>query len=185
MFIAIRVLCAVMTCVLLTASPLIAAVGGSDRKSSGTLPAGKVSGNIVDYGIVQGKLELKYEIPGSGGENSIVLDEPKIAETTTKVPMKKGTKFGYKWQLVGLISDQPVEIIYRYKHPPMVGPDGKRTEGFDRSIEVQPENGKVESFDGYELSEDYELVPGNWTLSILYQGKVMVTKTFQVVGGKK
>ena len=114
-----------------------------------------------------------------------MLDEPKFSETTTKVPMKKGATFGFLWQISGLPDDQQVEIIYRYKHPPTSEPGGKRTEGYDRSIAIQAKDGKFDSFDGYELSEDYELVPGNWTLSILYKGKVMVSKTFQVVGDRK
>lgn len=185
MLLFIRVFCAVLICVFLDFSPLVAAIGKSVGNTTANAPVGKISGKILDYGIVQSKAELKYEIPGSGGENGIIVDKPEIAQTTTKIPMKKGTKFGYQWQMTGFLTDQPVEITYRYKHPPMAGSDGKRTQGFDRPITVEPENGKIESFDGYEFSEDYELVPGNWTLSIVYQGKVIVTKTFQVVGSKK
>jgi hypothetical protein len=181
MVLLIRIFCVAMLCLFLGSSPLPAAIGRDAPVSSKIT----VSGKIIDYGIVESKEELNYEIPGSGGEKSIMIEEPKISETTTKIPMKKGSKFGYKWQITGFQSDQPVEITYRYKHPPFVGPDGKRTEGHDTPIIIQPENGKIESFDGYEFSEDYELVPGKWTLSIVCQDKVVVSKTFQVVGSKK
>jgi hypothetical protein len=181
MFVLIRVLFTVLICLFLNSSPLLASSG----KSKDTAAVSTVSGKIIDYGIVRSEGEKEYNIPGTKGEKSIILEEPQISETTTKIPMKKGTRFGFKWQMLGVPTDQPLEITYRYKHPPMVEPDGKKTESYDRPVTIQPENGKFESFDGYELSEDYELVPGNWTMSILYNDKVLVSKTFQVVGGKK
>ena len=33
---------------------------------------------------------------------------------------------------------------------------------------------------GYKFDHDWELVPGNWTLQVLYQGEVMVEKEFVV-----
>lgn len=185
MFCLIRILCAVLICLFLASSPVSATVGQSAGNPAGNAAVSKVSGKIINYGLVESQDEQKYVIPESGGEKGIVLEEPQISKTTTKIPMKKGAKFGYQWQMSGLPSDQPVEILYRYKHPPMVDANGNRTQGYDRAITLQPENGKIDSFDGYELSEDYELVPGNWTLSILYEGKEIASKTFQVVGGKK
>lgn len=42
-------------------------------------------------------------------------------------------------------------------------------------------NGRVKDTITYAFSRDDQLLPGDWTLQILYYGEVLLSRTFEVV----
>jgi len=48
----------------------------------------------------------------------------------------------------------------------------------ERAIRKRTTYGIVTSLDGYALSEDYELVVGDWTFQLWYKDSLLVEQTF-------
>jgi hypothetical protein len=62
-------------------------------------------------------------------------------------------------------------------------PDGTtlQRQSFDRDVTAN--QGAIVGSLWYTLREDFELVPGEWTLSVLHDGSVLVEKKFVVLPG--
>jgi hypothetical protein len=49
-----------------------------------------------------------------------------------------------------------------------VKPDGTVSNGFEETFRLLPKEGRIKRrVDGYTLSEDWEMLPGEWSLSIV------------------
>jgi hypothetical protein len=76
----------------------------------------------------------------------------------------------------------PIKIAMRVKHPRTTKPDGTVSTGFDEMLSFSPKKGRIKRRgDYYALSEDWEMLPGQWTLSMVYEGRVLCEKVFHVV----
>lgn len=136
-------------------------------------------GRIVQFGLCDsGSGKENYAQPdstaGYASRGNMMIGSP-----TDTIPLHKGVGFGYFWHASGLAPTFAVK--YRIQHPPIVRKDGKRAEMFEETLQLASTEGQFETADCYFLDEDYELVPGDWTITLLVQDKVLVTKTFHVV----
>jgi hypothetical protein len=98
----------------------------------------------------------------------------------TNVALVKGTSFGFDFRIDGASADHPVRLTHLITHPKMTKPDGTVLERqtFDR--DVIPNEGAISGRLWYTLREDFELLPGDWTLSVLHGTSVLVEKKFTV-----
>jgi hypothetical protein len=55
-------------------------------------------------------------------------------------------------------------------------------EGYEEPYTHKAIHGIVETTDCNFLSEDHELVPGTWTISIVYNGVTLVERSYRVQG---
>ena len=99
---------------------------------------------------------------------------------TTNVLLAKGTAFGFDFRIAGAPTDRPVRLTHLITHPKMKKPGGAVLEKqtFDR--DVKSSNGTISGSLWYTLREDFELVPGKWSLSVLQGTTVLVEKQFTV-----
>jgi hypothetical protein len=110
-----------------------------------------------------------YAVPGS-------LTITKQAEV---IPLRKGISFGATWRVPNL--PKRVEITYVIEHPPIPGVDGKLVTTSEERVTHETVDGVLEVTDCYELTEDHDLVPGDWSISIVYGGSVLAKRTYKVV----
>ncbi len=138
---------------------------------------------IVSFGIFEvGKRGRKYEDKESTAGYAQEVGEATLVKKTTDIPLKKGIIFGIVWKAQGLPSI-PIKIAMRVKHPQTNKPDGTVSTGFDEMLPFFPQKGGIkERGDYYALSEDWEMLPGEWSLSIVYESKVLCEKVFRVIG---
>ncbi len=99
---------------------------------------------------------------------------------TTNVLLAKGTAFGFDFRIDGAPTGRPVRLTHLITHPKMKKPDGTVLERqtFDR--DVTSSNGTISGSLWYTLREDFELVSGEWSLSVLHGTTVLVEKKFTV-----
>ena len=142
----------------------------------------QVRAEIYDFGIyeLQGKIILIQDASNTAGYRSHVdsVKEIVLKEQTETIPLVKDILFGYRIRLHGVPEGNSVIVNIRYRHPPMIGKNGKESTGFTNNGLIKSVNGKFESGVMYRLREDYEIVPGKWIFDLIYQGKVIATKTF-------
>jgi Domain of unknown function (DUF3859) len=101
-----------------------------------------------------------------------------LTEPTNEVPLQLGIDFGFSWKASNLPT--PAVITYRVEHPAITRPDGMTMSRFEEDLEVETSDGKYQSIDCYTLNEKYELMPGTWTLSVLFRGTLLAKRRFYV-----
>jgi len=101
-----------------------------------------------------------------------------FTEQTERIPLRKGVYFGYKYWLQTKPDKSRANLRRVLIHPEMTLPDGSRVSRSEREIRKRTTYGIVTSLDGYALSEDYELVEGDWTFQLWYEGSLLVEQTF-------
>ena len=135
--------------------------------------------NFGIYGVV--KQGSKYEHKESTAGYAEEGVEVTLVEKTTNIPKKKGIIFGIEWEAQGL-PDMPIKIAMRVKHPQTTKPDGTVSTGFEEILPFFPEKGEIKKRgDYYRLSEDWEMLPGEWSLAMVYEGKVLCEKVFHII----
>lgn len=137
------------------------------------------SGSITSYGIYAYSLANAHKTQAGTNVTYTQID-PVLAVTSDTIPLLKGIYFGYKFKLEGLPSGT-VELTWTVRHPPFHKADGSTDTGYSLVRKVHIGLGGFTGNSGYILSDDDEMVPGPWTFSYSYNGKVLVTKTFHVV----
>lgn len=137
------------------------------------------SGRITSYGIYAYSLDNAHQTQ-SGSNTTYTQVDPVLAVTSEYIPLLKGIYFGYRFKLDDLPSGT-VALTWTVKHPPFHKPDGSTDTGYSLVRKVRVGLRSFTGNSGYILSDDDELVPGDWTISYSYNGKVLVTKTFHVV----
>ena len=99
---------------------------------------------------------------------------------TDRVPLVRGTTFGFEMVVQGAPDDRPTRFKQVYRHPPMRkegGPEVTRqvtfweATGAGGTIIVQPT---------YSFEEEYELVPGEWTISVFHDEQLLAERRFVV-----
>jgi hypothetical protein len=159
---------------LLFIAPGFAAVGTADAASSGSYKA-----EIYETGIFETVGEVRsvdapQTAPGKVGEYSGI----KLVEATTSFATKKGLTFGFRYRVTGPKDGEVQGFEMFVMHPPMRGTDGKMHTIQSAPIELFFENKVAKDDVVYILAEDFEVLPGTWTLQVRLAGKPILSRTF-------
>jgi len=103
-----------------------------------------------------------------------------LTDLTDSVPLRKGVGFGIEWKASGLPDHPQLVFSYRISHPRIVRPDGRVLTVTTDEVPLQVTKGETAITDCYFLSEDHDLVAGEWEIAIWYQGQRLVAKRFNV-----
>lgn len=123
-----------------------------------------------------------YVQPQSAAGYASLEETLVITKKTDMVPLRKGIGFGFSWRAEGM---PPVaKVVYVVEHPQITKPDGSKLTSFEEPMEHETQNGVLQTTDCYMLSEDHELVKGDWSLAIRYNGVQLVKKTFHIISEK-
>lgn len=99
-------------------------------------------------------------------------------ENSERIPLRKGVHFGYRYWLKFPPDQKRVSFKRVLIHPEMTLPDGSKVTRSERSIGKKTTHGIVTSIDAYALSEDYELVEGEWVFQLWHQDKMLAEQKF-------
>lgn len=97
---------------------------------------------------------------------------------TDRIPLRKGVRFGYRYWLKLPGETQRPGLTRVLIHPEMTLPDGSVVTRSSRVINKRATHGIVTAIDGYGITEDYEVVEGEWVFQIWYDGHKLVEQTF-------
>jgi hypothetical protein len=138
-----------------------------------------VTGEITEFGLFEilGD-QIDEEVATTAAGRVTDHDSSKHLETRTTLKAQRGVTFGFRYRLHGLPDGEHEGFEIRAVHPPMTGPSGRPS-----TISQAPtfpffENGVATSELFYSLSKDFEVLPGEWRLEILYRGRVILSKRF-------
>jgi hypothetical protein len=134
-------------------------------------------GEIVQSGLCIQDVNGRYSQPQSTAGYA-TTGPLTLTDRTTEVPLRQGVAFGYVWKASNL--PNPAVITYRVEHPAITRPDGVTMSRFEEDLVVETLRGEYQTTDCYALSEKFELVPGTWTLSVLFRGTLLVKQSFHI-----
>jgi hypothetical protein len=155
---------AMLSSLLLVVLPAVAATGKDAVLSSG----------LCEQQVVDRKYDQPQSTAGYATEGPLT-----ITQLTDTIPLKQGVAFGFSWRVEGL--PPIVRVKYVVEHPLITRPDGKQIQSFEEPMEHETVRGVLQTTDCYSLSEDHELVPGDWSLSIVHNGTLLAKRTYHVV----
>lgn len=147
-----------------------------------SLKTHNISGEVKKYGIVEtmvsGNVYLEPNSLAGYAEDNVKMQ---IVKETTEIPLRQGIAFGFTWCAKGL-PEGDVTFIYELAHPPAKeGPKPGSTFFEEEFVIKKSDNSEYCSIDAYSLSERWEMIPGEWTISIRFQNKLLATKIFNVI----
>ena len=138
--------------------------------------------DISDYGLYRllDKKDQDFSAETTAGYASVI--RTRHVAKTDKVILKKGQVFGFNYLITDTSTEQEwVPVTIDIKHPATTNYLGKRSTGFSLpSAAKRKEDGRYHNGAFYIFSENYEMVPGEWTISVIYRGKYVVSKRFTV-----
>jgi Domain of unknown function (DUF3859) len=102
----------------------------------------------------------------------------KLVRDTLTLDARKGVAFGFRYRLTSNREGPLPGLEMQVSHPPMRGVDGKTHTLSTAPTSVEFESGVAENDIVYILSEDFEVLPGAWTLRLLLDGNVLISRTF-------
>jgi len=144
-----------------------------------------ITAKITDYGIytiIKKGRKLADADSTAGYSRRGAKVEPSIR--AHDIPLKKGITFGFRWEATGFLWGVPTKMYHRIKHPPTQKPDGRITTGFEEPFTAMPRNGKVKGGYGYRLTEKWELLPGKWSIELIFDEKILAKQTFTIIDNK-
>jgi len=105
--------------------------------------------------------------------------EAELVKDTQRIPLEKGRLFGFHFHISGIdknIGIIPLELVV--VHPEMKKSDGSISTGYRYNVDLKLTSGMVEDKIGYHISEDYEMVEGDWQFEFLFMNKTLLKQTF-------
>lgn len=133
--------------------------------------------DIVSQGIYSARTLGAYPARTISQEVAVAADA-KLLKRTSTVTASLGTIFGITYVVRGHPSDGRADITVSVSSPPLCDPSGDQPTT-EQSWQVSKEFNR-ETHDFYVFEKDWELVPGTWTIAILYRGKLLGSRSFDV-----
>ena len=163
--------------------PVVLAVGLAATASAQTSPSVQ-SAEIVEYGIYRVTLTGEH-IPLSSTSAGAV--EPaagvRLITATNRVPAVIGTTFGCLFVVRGEPTGAPVTLDIVVEHPPFEKVPGQKTGTTDK-VPWPYVMGQKAGYT-YTLDNDWEAVPGEWSIQVWYRGKKLAEQKFVVEAKKR
>ncbi len=136
--------------------------------------------DVVGKGIYEVKTGAVTKDPNTPTGEITLPDRFAILEATDTIPASVGTEFGIAYRIVGAPEGAEVKLqfVNTYPSPGIVDPADNKpilSDKFERTKKVGV------NYLGYGFENDWELVPGTWTMEIWYNGHKLVDQSFAVV----
>jgi hypothetical protein len=134
---------------------------------------------VVEFGTFQ-KTDERGTVAAWGsihGQAHAVADAV-LFEQTSNIHARQGTSFGLRVSVSGKPSGATVPIRAKCLHPKFTDPAAGRSS----EVEEWPGTGVIglSGYMGYTFDNDWELVPGQWTIEVSVGSTFRVEKTFNV-----
>jgi Domain of unknown function (DUF3859) len=104
----------------------------------------------------------------------------KLRRTTRTLRALKGVAFGFRYRLYAQREGPMHGLEMHVLHPPMRGTDGKMHSVSTAPTDAFFEGGMSDNSIIYILAEDWEVLPGVWTLQVLLDGKVLISRSYRL-----
>ena len=117
----------------------------------------------------------------SAGIGQSTVSNPKLAVSTRNIPGQLGVIFGFRYKVIGPSTGDDVELTKVTTFPsPGLRPPGASAPLPKTERTLRNKIGETR-FTSYVLSEEYEVVPGVWTIELWSGGRRLASQSFTVM----
>ena len=135
---------------------------------------------IVEYGLYDLKTDKQLNAPGVAA-GSVAVTTGKLIRTTTEIPARLGTGFGYRIKLIG----SPVGATVKVKDINIVPEPGLRNPSTGNVLYREESDYTRKIGDtwrsDYQLNHEWTLLPGKWIFQIWVDDRKMCEQVFNLV----
>ena len=137
--------------------------------------------DIVEYGIYTANIAGQQAAPNTAAGTVTTLNDIQHAATTQAIPAQQGVRFGFRFVVVGAPAGTvvPLHMVTIFPPPGLTNPATQQPKAQSEYDTTAPIGQTW--FKGYTLTNDWEVMPGIWTMQIWYQGHKMAEQQFTVV----
>lgn len=137
---------------------------------------------IERFGIYESLKNTRqsFNAEATAGYDSVIGTQFK--QQTAVIPLRQGLVFGFDYVLDHTAAGTEwLEVDVEISHPETTNYLGHHSTGFKtRSAVRLKADGRYHNGVFYVFSEPYEMVPGQWQITVSYDNAVSVTQTFMV-----
>ena len=133
---------------------------------------------IANAGIYELKIARSVGDTNLAGSSRYVVTGTRRLQTTTGIPARVCTSFGFEYMIIGtpLSAEVPIKMVTKFPTPGLRNPETQQTTYRHETV-VNRTIGRVH-FRSYTLEEQWELVPGVWTFELWYQDRKLAEQSF-------
>jgi len=133
---------------------------------------------VEDYGVYETRADKRVPHPNSATGEMNIISHLRFLRKAKTISAQLGRSFGWRYRLKGVPDN--ARITFRTVHPPITNPDTGRTKTSSwRTITVKkPSNLR---YTGYTFDYTWELAEGRSAFQVLYGGKVIGERAFNIV----
>lgn len=137
---------------------------------------------ITDVGLYAYEVQSVDKRPDSVSTGFKTITNVRLLQKTERVPAVLGTSFGFRFEVIGEPQGTPVSLtlITRFPSPGLRNPATGRLLQMSENERTHTIGGKND-FRTYAFDEEWEAVPGIWTLEFYYKGRLVGAQKFEVV----
>ena len=139
---------------------------------------------LLEFGTFK-KLSSHDDVraPGAIAGARHAVSKVALLECTTNIAARVGTSFGFRLMMLGKPSGVVAPCTAKCIHPRLTDPSS----GHSSEVEQWDTSGLAgeEGYIGYTFDNNWELVPGPWTIQVFMDSKLVIEKTFNVYSPAK
>lgn len=137
---------------------------------------------FIRYGVYESFGEIRHiPAPDTADGTRISPELTEFHESSLVIPAEVGLAFGFDYEIAGIVPGTEDRLLMRAIHPPMRNLAGDLQTVSTTPFDIHSWGGRVDEHLSYRFSKPHQLLPGEWTLQVLYFDQVVLSKTFQVV----
>ena len=133
---------------------------------------------LIRYGVYRNDTIGYRKGPETSEGRIAVIGDTKLLKQTDRIHAKVNTTFGIEYTVTGTPAEADVDVVLEVIHPPIRNPHTGRTVAVEHGI-YHVLTG-VPYYNDVRLDAAWNVVPGPWTLRVVYQSRVLLEKTFHV-----
>lgn len=115
---------------------------------------------------------------GAGAPVRVAAAE--LQASTDLIDARPGVNFGFEYTVTGLPTDRPATLELLVRHPPMRFEDGTTRSESRGAVSATTADGSYHNVFLYRFDRPDDLVPGDWTLQVSRDGRVLAERVFHV-----
>ena len=131
--------------------------------------------DVIEYGIYA--VDRDSQGRNAAGIAQATVSNARLAVATHNVPAQRGVTFGFRYKVIGPSNGDDVTLHKVTIFPPagLRTPAGEVLHQTERTLKNR--TGETR-FTSYAIVEDFEVVPGVWTIELWAGGRKMASESF-------
>jgi hypothetical protein len=134
---------------------------------------------ITEFGIYTSHTDKTLDAPGAATGVTKLVSDIDLIKSTTTVPARVGVNFGFRYRIVGEGKTVTIKKITHIPEPGIRNPATGNTV-VTSVVNIERTIGDVH-FTSYSLDQDFEVVPGTWTMEIWIDDRKWASQSFELV----